>query len=106
MFALTIIEHFERSFFLSWQTNNFGDGFFSLGQSTEACWIREGVDLLDQFEGDKVEDEGLLVQHHDHHFLSQLHVHDKLICVKGNLCSILFLMIVPNNHFVSLLLIH
>ena len=62
--------------------------------------------MLDQFEGDEVEDEGLLIEDYNHHILSQLDIHDELICVKGNLCSILFLMIVPNNHFVSLLLIH
>lgn len=74
-------------------------------QCAESCWIWESVNLLDQFKGNKVEDEGLLIEHYNHHILSQLDIHDELICVESNLCSILFLVIVPNNYFVSLLLI-
>jgi hypothetical protein len=103
---LTIVQNFQRTFFLSGETNNLRNGFFCLRQCAESCWIWESVNLLDQFESNEVEDEGLLIEHYNHHILSQLDIHDELICVESNLCSILFLVIVPNNYFVSLLLIH
>ena len=88
-----------------WQTNDFRDWLLSLRQRTETGWIRIRVHLLDQLESNEIENEGLLVQDHDHHILSELDVHNKLIGIKRDLCPILFLVIIPNNNFVPLLLV-
>ena len=62
--------------------------------------------MFDELEGYEIEDEGLLVEHDDHHVLSQLHVHNQLVCVERDLCPVLFLVVVPDDNFVSLLLIN
>ena len=58
---LTVIEYFQRSFLLSWETNDLGNWLLSRRQSAEPLWVREGVDLLYELQSDEIEDEGLLV---------------------------------------------
>lgn len=84
----------------------FGDRFFRLGQGAKAGRIEVGVNLLDELERDEIENKGLLVQHNDHHVLSQLHVHNQLVCVERDLCPVLLLVVVPDDNFVPLLLIN
>jgi hypothetical protein len=62
--------------------------------------------LLDELKGDEIEDESFLLEHDDHHVLSELDIHNELVGVEGDLCSILLFMIIPNDNFVSLLFIH
>lgn len=76
-----------------------------MGEGAQSSWIWESVDLLNQLEGNKIEDEGLLVEDDNHHILSKLDVHDELVSIESNLCSILLFVIVPNDHLVSLLLV-
>ena len=87
------------------KTDYFWDGFFSLGQGAKAGWIEIRVDLLDKFECDEIEDKGFLVKHDNHHVLSQLNVHNKLVRIESNLRPILLLVVVPDDNFVPLLLI-
>ena len=103
---LTVVEHFETSFFLTWKANNFGNRFFSLWNGAKSGWIWESIDLLDQLEGDEVENEGLLDEHNDHHVLSEFDIHDELVGVESDLCPILLLMVIPNYNLISLLLVH
>lgn len=88
------------------QTYDFRDGLFGLREGAETTRIDIGVDLFDELEGHEVEDEGLLVQDHDHHVLAQLDVHDELRGVEGNLCPVLLLVVVPDHHLVPLLLVN
>jgi len=100
-----IIKNFERTLLLGRQTNNFRNRLFCLRKSAQSSWIRERVNLLYQLEGDEVENKGLLVEHNNHHVLSQFDIHNKLIGVECDLGSIFLLVIVPNYHFIPLLLI-
>ena len=87
------------------KTNNFRDGLLGLGQGAKSGRIGVGVHLFYELERNKIEDKGLLVEHHNHHVLAQLDVHNELIGVKGNLCPIFLLVVVPNDNFVPLLLV-
>ena len=87
------------------QANNFGDGLFGLGKRAESPRIEVGVDLLDQLEGHEVEDEGLLVEDHDHHVLAELDVHNELVGVESDLRSVFLLVVVPDDDLVPLLLV-
>ena len=80
-----------------WQTNNFGDRFFGLGEGTETSWVCIRVDLFDKLECDEIEDEGFFIQDDNHHVFSKLDVHDELISIECNFGSILLLVIVPNE---------
>jgi len=52
------------------KANDFRDGFLSLGKCAESGWIGISVDLFYELEGDEIEDEGLLIEHDDHHVLA------------------------------------
>ena len=43
--------------------------------------------------------------HYDHHVFSQANVHNELIRIKSDFCSVFLLVIIPNNYFVPLICI-
>lgn len=88
------------------QANNFGDWFLGLRKCAEAGWIRESVDLFNELKRHEIEYEGLLVEHHNHHIFTKLDIHNELIGIESNFCPIFLLVIIPNDYFISLLLIH
>lgn len=100
-----VIKNFERTLLLGWQTNNFRNRLLCLRKRTQSSWIRVSINLLYQLESDEVENKGLLVEHNNHHVFSQFDIHNKLIGIESDLCSIFLLVIIPNYHFIPLLLI-
>ena len=67
----------------------------------QALRIRVSFNLLYQFECYKVEYKRFLMQNDNHHIFSQFDVHNQLVCIKCNLCSVLLIMVVPDHHLVS-----
>lgn len=105
-FVDDVIQYFQRSFLLTWKTYDFGNRLLRWRKSAQPGWVREGINLLDELKSDEIKDKSLLLEDHDHHVLSELDIHNELIGIEGDLCSILFFMIIPNDNFVSLLFIH
>lgn len=68
--------------------------------------IWECINLFDELQSDEIENESFLIKHNDHHVLSQLDVHNELISIESDFSSILFLMIIPNDNFVSLVFVN
>lgn len=102
---LTIVQNLEGSFLLSGETYDLRNRLFSLRQGAESCWIWECVYLLDQLKGHEIENECLLNEYNNHHILSKLDIHDKLVSIESDLCSIFLLVIIPNDNLIPLLLI-
>lgn len=105
-FVYNVIQNFERSLLLAWQANNFGNWFLSLRESAQSSRIWVSVDLFYEFERNEIENESLFVEYDNHHILPEFDVHDELVGVECNLRPVFFLVIVPNYHFVPLLLVH
>ena len=102
---LTIVQNLEGSFLLSGETYDLRNRLFSLGQGAESCWIWECVYLFDQLQSNEIENECLLIEDNNHHILSKLDIHDELVSIESDLCSIFLLMIIPNHDLISLLLV-
>ena len=62
--------------------------------------------MLNQLKSHEIEDEGLLVEHDNHHVLSELDAHDELVCVECDLCPVLFLVVIPDDYLVPLLFVN
>lgn len=65
-----------------------------------------GFNLFNEFQGHKVENECLFHQDNDHHVFTQFDILDQLVSIEGNLSPIFLLMVVPYNHFVSLVCVN
>jgi len=59
-FVHHVVQHLQCAFLLVRQAYDLGDRFFGLADGAEAVWILVGLHLLNQLQGHKVEDEGLL----------------------------------------------
>lgn len=98
------VQHLEVALLETWEADDLACWLLSLRQGNKAEWVRESLHLFDQFEGDKVENERLLVQHDNHHILAKFHVVDDLVLVEGDLGALLLFVIIPDDNLVALLL--
>lgn len=65
-----IVKHLDGSFGWVGQCDDFGDGTFIGCDSAEAGLIETRVDLFDELKREERENEGLVLEHDDHHILS------------------------------------
>ena len=59
--------------------------------------------LFNKLQSFKIKYEHFIFQNHQKHLLPQLYIFDLDIVVEGNLGSVFFLMVIPNDHFIFLI---
>ena len=96
---LTIIKDLYCAFHHVWQGNDLGDSSFICCDTTKTRLVQPCVNLLNKLQGEERKNEGLVFQHDHKHILAKFD--GSYNTIEGDFSSILSLMIVPNDNFVT-----